>query len=70
MTKAKEEIEKIRTENDGPLTTEEELAKVKLTDVNKRSRKSGGVIIDGEAGYAVKFAKHLILWMFRLWRSW
>lgn len=57
MTKAKEEIEKIRTENDGPLTTEEELAKVKLTDVNKRSRKSGGVIIDGEAGYAVKFAK-------------
>jgi GTP pyrophosphokinase len=57
MTKAKEEIEKIRTENDGPLTAEEELAKVKLTDVNKRSRKSGGVIIDGEAGYAVKFAK-------------
>ncbi len=57
LPKIKEEIEKLRTENEGPLSTEDELAKVKLTDVSKRARKSGGVIIDGESGYAVKFAK-------------
>ena len=57
MPKIKEEIEKLRVEEEGPPTTEDELAKVKLTNVNKRSHKTGGVIIDGEAGYAVKFAK-------------
>ena len=57
IPKIKEEIEKLRQDEEGPLTAEEELAKVKLTDVNKRSRRSGGVIIDGESGYAFKFAK-------------
>lgn len=57
IPKIKEEIEKLRAEEEGPLTTEEELAKVKLTEVNKRKHKSGGIIIDGEAGYAVKYAK-------------
>ena len=57
MPKIKEEIEKLRVEEEGPPTTEDELAKVKLTNVNKRSHKTGGVIIDGESGYAVKFAK-------------
>ena len=56
LPKIKEEVEKLRDGDDQPLTQEEELAKVKLTD-NKRIRKSGGVIIDGESGYQVKFAK-------------
>ena len=56
IPKMKEEVEKLRQDEEGPLTTEEELAKVKLTN-NKRIRKNGGIIIDGEAGYQVKFAK-------------
>ena len=56
IPKMKEEVEKLRKEEEGPLTTEEELAKVKLTN-SKRLRSSGGIIIDGEAGYQVKFAK-------------
>ena len=55
LPKIKEEVEKLR-DDETPLTTEDELAKVKLTN-NKRIRKSGGIIIDGEAGYQVKFAK-------------
>ncbi len=58
LPKIKEEIEKLRNENDAPLTTEEELNKIKLAAANnKRLRSSGGIIIDGEAGYQVKFAK-------------
>ena len=56
VNKMKEEVEKLRKEDEGPLTAEEELAKVKLTN-NKRIRKTGGIIIDGESGYQVKFAK-------------
>ena len=56
-SKIKEEIEKLRVDVEGPLTPEEELAKVKLTNVSRRMRNSGGIIIDGEAGYQVKFAK-------------
>jgi len=55
LPKMKEEVEKLR-KDETPLTTEEELANVKLTS-NKRIRKNGGIIIDGEAGYQVKFAK-------------
>ena len=57
IPKIKEEIEKIRVAEEGPLTAEEELAKVKLTNVSRKNRKSGGVIIDGDSGYQVKFAK-------------
>ena len=56
LPKIKEEVEKLRALDEVPQTPEDELAKVKLTD-NKRIRKSGGVIIDGESGYQVKFAK-------------
>ena len=56
LPKMKEEVEKLREGDSGPLTTEEELAKVKLTS-NKRLRKTGGIIIDGDSGYQVKFAK-------------
>ena len=57
IPKIKEEIEKIRVAEEGPLTAEEELARVKITNVPKRMRSSGGVIIDGGSGYQVKFAK-------------
>ena len=57
MPKIKEEIEKLRAVDEPPLTAEEELAKVKLTSVNRRKRNPGGVIIDGDSGYQVKFAK-------------
>ena len=57
IPKIKDEVEKLRAGDEAPLTTEEELARVKLTNVVKRTRKSGGIIIDGESGYQVKFAK-------------
>ena len=57
IPRIKEEIEKLRVEEEGPLSTEEELAKVKLTDVSRKMRKSGGILIDGDAGYQVKFAR-------------
>ena len=57
IPKIKEEVEKLRAGEEGPLTAEEELKQVKLTAINKRMRNSGGVIIDGEAGYQVKYAK-------------
>ena len=57
IPKIKEEIEKIRIADEGPLTAEEELAKVKLTTVTRKQHKSGGIIIDGDTGYQVKFAK-------------
>ena len=57
IPKIKDEIEKLRVNEDGPITPEEELAKVKITNINKRIRNSSGIIIDGQAGYQVKFAK-------------
>ena len=57
MPKIKEEVEKLKAVDEPPLTTEDELAKVKITNVSKRNRNHGGVIIDGETGYQVKFAK-------------
>ena len=56
LPKMKEEVEKLRADDDVPLTTEEELAKVKLTN-NKRISRNGGIIIDGQSGYQIKFAK-------------
>ena len=56
MPKIKEEIEKLRVSDEGPLTAEDELAKVKLTNVT-RKHKAGGIIIEGDTGYQVKFAK-------------
>ena len=58
IPRIKEEIEKLRIEEIGPLSTEEELAKVKLTDVSRKMKKSGsGILIDGQPGYQVKFAR-------------
>ena len=57
VPKIKEEIEKLRADEAGPLTTEEELANIKLATIRKHHRNSSGIIIDGEAGYQVKFAR-------------
>jgi len=55
MPKIKEELEKLG-ESEQPLTQADELSKVKLTDVSKK-KSNGGIIIDGEPGCQVKFAK-------------
>ena len=59
IPKMKEEFEKISSANQPPLTTEEELSRIKLAseEKGKRNRNTGGVIIDGEKGCHVKFAK-------------
>ena len=56
MPKIKEEIEKLSVQ-DAPKTAEEELSKVKIDSMVKRNRSSGGVIIDGESGLQIKFAR-------------
>ena len=57
LPKIKDEIEKLKAQDAPAPTPDEELSRVKLTQVNKRMRNSGGIIIDGEAGCQVKFAK-------------
>lgn len=59
LPKIKEELEKIMAENGAtqPATDEDELSKVKLTDYQKSRHSGGGILIDGESGYQVKFAK-------------
>ena len=58
LPKIKDEIEKINASNEPkPLTAEEELLRVKTVSESKRPRNNGGIIIDGEAGCQVKFAK-------------
>ena len=57
IPKIKEELEKIGATVEAPKTHEDELSKVKLTALNKKKTSSGGIIIEGEGGYQVKFAK-------------
>ena len=58
LPKIKDEIEKLNeTEEEQSLTQEQELARVQMSTISKRLRNNGGVIIDGEAGCQVKFAK-------------
>ena len=57
IPRIKEELEKLRAEDAPPLTIEEEINRVKLESNTKRLRSSSGVIIDGEGGYQIKFAK-------------
>ncbi len=58
IPKIKDELEKfVAPEIVKPLTAEEELSKVKLTNTSKRKRTPGGIIIDGEPGCQVKFAR-------------
>ena len=57
IPKFKEEIEKLYSVEEPPHTQEDELSKIKLTTLNKKKTSSGGIIIEGEGGYQVKFAK-------------
>ena len=57
IPKIKEELEKLNVEEPKPITAEEEISKVKTVISNNRTRSSGGVIIDGEPGCHVKFAR-------------
>ena len=58
IPKLKEELEKIDpTVQEEPLSKEEELSKIKLERNSKRIRSNGDIIIDGERGCQVKFAK-------------
>ena len=57
LTRLKEEVERQISVEEQPTTQEEELARIKLTDIPKKRRATGGVIIDGEPGCQVKFAK-------------
>ena len=57
IPKIKEELEKIAEEEQKPITTEEEISRVKTVISTSRSKSSSGVIIDGEAGCHVKFAR-------------
>ena len=56
VPKLKEEIEKLH-KDDTQITPEEEISKVKLASASKRRHSTGGVIIDGESGCQIKFAK-------------
>ena len=57
LPKFKEELERYGAATESPLTQEEELSKVKITAVQKKKHVPGGIIIDGESGYQVKFAR-------------
>ena len=57
IPKMKEEIEKLCAVDEAPMTQEDELSKVKLTSISKKKTSAGGIIIEGESGYQVKFAK-------------
>ena len=57
IPKMKEEIEKLCAAEEPPMTQADELSKVKITTLNKKKHSSGGIIIEGEGGYQVKFAK-------------
>ena len=58
LPKIKEELDKINAiEEAKPTSAEEELLKVKVENLSKRMRSSSGIIIDGESGCQVKFAK-------------
>ena len=56
VPKIKEEIDK-RGAVDVPTTQEDEISKIKITAVSSKKRSNGGIVIDGETGYQVKFAK-------------
>ena len=56
IPKIKEELEKLHAEDEAAVTPEDELSMVKLT-TNKRTKSSNGIIIDGEPGCQVKFAR-------------
>ncbi len=57
LPKIKEELENLHSDDLPEITPEEELSKIKLSSVAGRLRNTGGIIIDGERGCQIKFAK-------------
>ncbi|MBQ8371918.1 MAG: bifunctional (p)ppGpp synthetase/guanosine-3',5'-bis(diphosphate) 3'-pyrophosphohydrolase [Clostridia bacterium] len=57
IPKIKDELESLGEVNEVPLTNEEELARIKLTEIQRKKRSQGGIIIDGQPGCQCKFAK-------------
>lgn len=57
LPKIKEELEKINIDDQKPSSAEQEVTMVKTVSTCGRPRSSGGVVIDGEAGCHVKFAR-------------
>ncbi len=54
----KDELEKRGATEEPPAnTSDDELSRVKITEIPSKRRASGGIIIDGEPGCVVKFAK-------------
>ncbi len=56
LPKIKDELDKLNAV-EHVTTPEDEIARIKLTDIPKKRKAQGGVIIDGEPGCQVKFAK-------------
>ena len=58
LPKIKEEIDKLH-EDEAPVpqSHEEEVSKIKLSSVSRSSKSADGVVIDGEGGYQIKFAR-------------
>lgn len=58
INRIKTEIDKLNeAEVSLPSTQEDELSRVKITEVPKKKTSNGGIIIDGEPGYQFKLAK-------------
>ena len=54
----KDELEKLgATSSEAPQSTEEEISKIKIVNPSKAKKSHGGIIIDGEPGCQVKFAR-------------
>ncbi len=56
IPKIKEEIERLHANDEPVVSAEDEISKIKLT-TTKRNKSSNGIIIDGEPGCQIKFAK-------------
>ena len=57
LPKIKDEIDKLHADDAPAPTPADELSKVKLNSASSKRRATGGVIIDGEAGCQIKFAR-------------
>ncbi len=58
VNRIKAELEKLNVaEVSAPTTQDEELSRVKITELPKKKTSAGGIIIDGEPGYQFKLAK-------------
>ena len=57
VNRIRDELERIGATEPPVQTTVDEISQVKIVDTSKKKKSSGGIIIDGEPGCQVKFAK-------------